>query len=149
LIQERGSPDRAEKILAAKMEKKEKIMGFGHRVYKVYDPRAKILKGYAEYVTKKNGQENLFRTATKIEELMVNKLGEKGIFPNVDFYSGILYYSIGFPTNVFTPIFAVGRISGWVARSYEYVQNNRIFRPRSKYTGEKAPRRYVPINERN
>ncbi|MCL5802878.1 MAG: citrate synthase/methylcitrate synthase, partial [Candidatus Thermoplasmatota archaeon] len=149
LIQEIGSPDRAEKILAAKMEKKEKIMGFGHRVYKVYDPRAKILKGYAEYVTKKNGQENLFRTATKIEELMVNKLGEKGIFPNVDFYSGILYYSIGFPTNVFTPIFAVGRISGWVARSYEYVQNNRIFRPRSKYTGEKAPRRYVPINERN
>ena len=148
LIQEIGTPDKAEKILAEKMAKKEKIMGFGHRVYKVYDPRAKILKGYAEYVTKKNGQENLFKTATKIEELMVNKLGEKGIFPNVDFYSGILYYSIGFPSNVFTPIFAVGRISGWVARSYEYVQNNRIFRPRSKYTGEKAPRRYVPINER-
>ena len=127
---------------------KEKIMGFGHRVYKVYDPRAKILKKFVETVTKKNGQENLFLTAEKIENIMAQTLGSKGIFPNVDFYSGLLYYSVGFDPSIFTPIFAVGRISGWTARSLEYLSDNKIFRPRGMYVGNRGPKEFIPIDDR-
>lgn len=148
LIRRVGTPENAEKVLSEMMVNKEKIMGFGHRVYKVYDPRAKILKGYAEYITTKNNEQNLFKTANKIEELMVSKLGEKGIFPNVDFYSGMLYASMGFSADIFTPMFALGRISGWTARALEYLQNNRIYRPKATYIGEEGPKNYVPINER-
>ncbi|MGP6239294.1 citrate/2-methylcitrate synthase [Cuniculiplasma sp. SKW4] len=147
LIQTVGSPENAEKVLGDMIARKEKIMGFGHRVYKVYDPRAKILKQYAQYITEKNNK-NLFLTASKIEELMINKFGSKGIFPNVDFYSGMVYSALGFKTEIFTPIFAVGRISGWVARSLEYIQDNKLFRPKAKYVGETGPLKYKPINER-
>jgi citrate synthase len=147
MIQSIGSPEAAEDKLKEMMERKEKIMGFGHRVYKVYDPRAKILKQYADYITQKNDR-NLYLTANKIEELMINKLGSKGIFPNVDFYSGMVYNALGFKTEIFTPIFAVGRISGWVARSLEYAADNKLFRPKALYTGEKGPLKYVPIHER-
>ena len=147
MIQSIGSPEAAEDKLKEMMERKEKIMGFGHRVYKVYDPRAKILKQYADYITQKNDR-NLYLTANKIEELMINKLGSKGIFPNVDFYSGMVYNALGFKTEIFTPIFAVGRISGWVARSLEYASDNKLFRPKALYTGEKGPLKYVPIHER-
>jgi len=148
LILRVGSPENAEKVISEMIENKEKIMGFGHRVYKVYDPRAKILKKFVEVVTKKNGQENLFCTAERIEEIMTQILGSKGIFPNVDFYSGLLYYSVGFSPSIFTPIFAVGRVSGWTARSLEYLKDNKIFRPRGLYVGEKGPRDYVPMDER-
>ena len=147
MIQSIGSPEDAEDKLKEMMERKEKIMGFGHRVYKVYDPRAKILKQYADYITQKNDR-NLYLTANKIEELMINKLGSKGIFPNVDFYSGMVYNALGFKTEIFTPIFAVGRISGWVARSLEYAADNKLFRPKALYTGERGPLKYVPIHER-
>ncbi len=147
MIQSIGSPEAAEEKLKNMMEKKEKIMGFGHRVYKVYDPRAKILKQYADYITQKNDR-NLYLTANRIEELMINKLGSKGIFPNVDFYSGMIYNALGFKTEIFTPIFAVGRISGWAARSLEYAGDNKLFRPKALYTGEKGPLKYVPIHER-
>ena len=130
------------------VDRKEKIMGFGHRVYKVYDPRARILKQFAEQVTKAHGKGELFAAANKIEEVMISKLGSKGIFPNVDFYSGLMYYSIGFNPEIFTPIFAVSRASGWVSRSLEYVRDNRLFRPKALYVGEKGPRKYTPINER-
>ncbi len=149
LIEKVGSPENADKVIGKMIENKEKIMGFGHRVYKVYDPRAKILKEYAHEVTSMNGKEELFHTANKIEEVMISKLGNKGIFPNVDFYSGMLYSSIGFSREVFTPIFAVGRISGWVARSLEYVRENRLFRPKALYGGTKELLKYVPINERD
>ena len=148
LIEKVGSPENAEKVIGSMIEKKEKIMGFGHRVYKVYDPRAKILKEYAHEVTSMNGKEELFHTANKIEETMIAKLGSKGIFPNVDFYSGMLYSSIGFSREVFTPIFAVGRISGWVARSLEYVNDNRLFRPKALYSGTKELLKYVQIDDR-
>ena len=147
MIQSIGSPEDAEDKLKEMMGRKEKIMGFGHRVYKVYDPRAKILKQYADYITQKNDR-NLYLTANKIEELMINKLGSKGIFPNVDFYSGMVYNALGFKTEIFTPIFAVGRISGWVARSLEYAADNKLFRPKALYTGERGPLKYVPIHER-
>ena len=149
LIEKVGSPENADRVIGKMIENKEKIMGFGHRVYKVYDPRAKILKEYAHEVTSMNGKEQLFHTANKIEDVMISKLGSKGIFPNVDFYSGMLYSSIGFSREVFTPIFAVGRISGWVARSLEYVRDNRLFRPKALYSGTKELLKYVPINERN
>ncbi len=148
LIQRVGSPENAEKVIGNMVEHKEKIMGFGHRVYKVYDPRAKILKQFAEKVTTAHGKQELFQAANKIEEVMISKLGSKGIFPNVDFYSGLLYYSIGFDPEIFTPIFAVSRASGWVSRSLEYVRDNRLFRPKAVYVGEKGPKRYIPINER-
>ena len=149
LIQKVGTPENAENVIGGMIERKEKIMGFGHRVYKVYDPRAKILKQFAEQITKANGKETLFRTAIRIEEVMISKLGSKGIFPNVDFYSGLMYYSIGFDPEIFTPIFAVSRASGWVARALEYVRDNRLFRPKALYVGEKGPRKYTPINERD
>lgn len=148
LIQRVGTPANADKVIGEMVEKKEKIMGFGHRVYKVYDPRAKILKQFAEQVTTAHGKQELFQAANKIEEAMISRLGSKGIFPNVDFYSGLLYYSIGFNPEIFTPIFAVSRTSGWVARSLEYVKDNRLFRPKALYVGENGPRKYVPINER-
>lgn len=148
LIMKVGNPENAPSILSDMMQKKEKIMGFGHRVYKVYDPRATILKRYAEYVAEKNDKMGLFDTAKSIEEYMVDRLGEKGIFPNVDFYSGLIYYSMGFPIDIFTPIFAVGRISGWVSRSLEYLANNRLFRPKAVYVGEHGPLPYIPLNER-
>ncbi|MCW6169030.1 MAG: citrate/2-methylcitrate synthase [Thermoplasmatales archaeon] len=148
LIQRVGNPENAEKVISNMIASKEKIMGFGHRVYKVYDPRAKILKKFVETVTTKNGQENLFQTAERIENIMTQTLGSKGIFPNVDFYSGLLYYSVGFDPSIFTPIFAVGRISGWTARSLEYLSDNKIFRPRGLYVGNKGPKEFVPIDDR-
>lgn len=148
LIQKVGTPSNAEKVIGEMIENKEKIMGFGHRVYKVYDPRARILKQFAEQVTTAHGKQELFQAANRIEEVMISKLGSKGIFPNVDFYSGLLYYSIGFNPEIFTPIFAVSRTSGWVARSLEYVRDNRLFRPKALYVGENGPKKYRPMNER-
>lgn len=141
------TPEKVESKLREMTDKGERVMGFGHRVYKVYDPRAKILKRYAEYFGNRR-KDNLFEVAKKTEELMINKYGERGIFPNVDFYSGIVYDSMGFSTDIFTPIFAVARISGWAARTLEYIQNNRLFRPKAKYTGEIGPLKYIPMQDR-
>ncbi|MCL4343082.1 MAG: citrate synthase/methylcitrate synthase [Candidatus Thermoplasmatota archaeon] len=149
LIMEVGKPENVEEVIGGKLEKKEKIMGFGHRVYKVYDPRARILKGFAREVTARNGKGQLFDTAQKIEDVMISKLGTKGIFPNVDFYSGMVYDSLGFHPDMFTSLFAASRTSGWVARSLEYVSDNKLFRPRSSYVGERGPLAYIPIEKRN
>lgn len=126
---------------------KKKIMGFGHRVYKAYDPRAKILGKYSEEVTEKKGMGHLYRIAKRIEEEVIAAYGEKGIFPNVDFYSGTIYYAFGIEPAMFTPIFAVSRVAGWCARVLEYLPINRIFRPRAKYVGA-LEAEYVPIDER-
>ncbi len=148
LIRKVGSPGNAESVIGKMIENKEKIMGFGHRVYKVYDPRAKILKEYAKYVAEKNNTLELFGAAQKIEDVMISKLGGKGIFPNVDFYSGMIYFSMGFQPEIFTPIFALGRTSGWVARALEYLSDNRLFRPKARYVGETELKKYIPISER-
>ncbi len=147
-IKKVGSPDNAEKVIGDMLARKEKVMGFGHRVYKVYDPRARILKEFARSITKKSGKDNLFATAEAMEKAMINKVGGKGVFPNVDFYSGMVYESLGFQDNIFTPIFAVSRASGWIARSLEYLADNRLFRPKAKYTGETGPREYIPLDKR-
>ena len=126
---------------------KKKIMGFGHRVYKAYDPRAKILGKFSQEVTEKKGIGQLYRMAKRIEEEVIAAYGEKGIFPNVDFYSGTIYYAFGIEPAMFTPIFAVSRISGWCARVLEYFRDNRIFRPRAMYVGPRELT-YVPMDQR-
>ncbi len=129
------------------IKNKVKIMGFGHRIYKVYDPRAKIFKQYAERICRQAGKEDLYRIAEVVEREVVSAYGSKGIFPNVDFYSGLIYHSLGIDTWLFTPIFAVSRVAGWVARILEYLPNNRIFRPRAVYTGP-TNLKYISIDER-
>jgi citrate synthase len=137
MLREIGSADKVDSWYAAAQKNKKKIMGFGHRVYKAYDPRARILRPLAERLALKNKTAApMLRTAEALEQKVISALGrQKGIFPNVDFYSGIVYDSLSIPSDLFTPIFAVSRVSGWTARVMEYLQNNRIFRPRAVYTG--------------
>jgi len=127
--------------------KKKKLMGFGHRVYKAYDPRAKVLGEYSQEITEKKGMGHLYKIANTIEKEVIKAYGEKGIFPNVDFYSGTIYYALGIDVPMFTPIFAVSRVAGWVARVLEYLPQNRIFRPRAVYIGA-LEADYVPIGKR-
>lgn len=148
-LEEIGSPAGVESWFARARQSKRKVMGFGHRVYKAYDPRARILGPLAQLLSRRDPEiESLYKTATKLDALVCSQLGaEKKIFPNVDFYSGIVYRALGIETAMFTPIFAVSRISGWTARALEYLVDNRIFRPRAIYTG--PPRvEYVPIERR-
>ncbi len=135
---------------AKKLSKKEKIMGFGHRVYKAYDPRARVLGPLAKYMSKENEQgRKLFKIAQALEKEVVFTLGkEKRIFPNVDFYSGIVYACMGIPPELFTPIFAVSRVAGWTSRVQEYMRKNRIFRPRAMYVGP-FDKEFVPLEKRS
>ncbi|MEM8676369.1 MAG: citrate synthase [Cyanobacteria bacterium P01_G01_bin.67] len=126
---------------------KQKIMGFGHRVYKVKDPRAKILQGLAEELFAQTGHDHYYDLALELERIIELKLGHKGIYPNVDFYSGLVYRKLGIPSDLFTPIFAIARVAGWLAHWKEQLAVNRIFRPTQIYTGEhNAP--YIPMAER-
>jgi len=145
-----GSPRNVAGWYQAARARKEKIMGFGHRVYKAYDPRARILAPLAEALAEKNPDVlPLFRTARALEKRVVADLGrQKGIFPNVDFYSGLVYSCLGIRPEFFTAVFALSRVSGWTARVLEYLRENRIFRPRAMYVGP-FDLRYVPIHERD
>jgi len=130
-------------------ETKRKVMGFGHRVYKAYDPRARIFGPIARLMAEKNPAiRGLYETAAELEKVVCGELGaEKKIFPNVDFYSGLIYKALGVETAMFTPIFAVSRIAGWTARALEYLADNRLFRPRAVYIGP-IKAEYVPIEKR-
>jgi len=141
-----GGPENVENYINEAMKEKKKIMGFGHRVYKALDPRARILKKYARDLTDKR-DEVLFKTALKVEEVMEKKFGPKGIYPNVDFYSGFVYRALRIPTDLFTSIFALARSAGWIAHILEYRESNRIFRPRGIYNGP-INVKYIPIEER-
>jgi len=148
-LEEIGNPENVEKWFQHARETKRKVMGFGHRVYKAYDPRARILGPLAQLLSHRDPDiENLYKIAVKLDGLVCTQLGsEKKVFPNVDFYSGIVYRALGIETAMFTPIFAVSRVSGWTARALEYLGDNRIFRPRALYTG--PPRvEYVPLEKR-
>jgi len=131
------------------LKNKRKVMGFGHRVYKAYDPRARVLGPLSKLLAQNNpDMKRYFDIATKLEKEVVRTLGrEKRIFPNVDFFSGIVYRSMGISPEMFTPTFALARVAGWTARILEYLKNNRIFRPRSIYTGS-FNRQYTPIEDR-
>ena len=130
-------------------KKKQKIMGFGHRVYKAYDPRGRILGPLVWYLVQGNAEAlKLYRIAEALEKEVIATLGkEKKIFPNVDYYSGLAYNALGIPPEFFTVMFAVSRVAGWTARIEEYLLNNRIFRPRAMYVGP-ARKPYVPVKQR-
>lgn len=144
MLERIGSLDKVESWLNDALERKEKIMGFGHRVYKNGDPRAKILKGMSKELCTEVGKPHLFEMSVKMDQLLNEK---KGLLPNVDFYSASLYHSLGVATDLFTPIFAVSRVSGWLAHVMEQRRKNRLIRPRSVYVGE-AGRKWNPVSER-
>jgi citrate synthase len=148
-LQEIGTPYRVPSWYREARNSGRKIAGFGHRVYKTYDPRARVLAPLAALMaTSHFGCSRLFSIAKRLEGEVVSDLGEgKRVFPNVDFYSGIVYDAIGVPEDLYTVIFAVSRVSGWTARVMEYLDNNRIFRPRALYVGD-FDREYVPLENR-
>jgi citrate synthase len=144
MLTEIGSLENVEVYVRGKMANKEKIMGFGHRVYREGDPRAKHLKVMSEKLTHLTGQPEWYEMSIEIEKIVT---GEKDLPPNVDFYSASMYHSLGIDHDLFTPIFAVSRVSGWLAHILEQYENNRLIRPRAEYTGP-GMQVYVPIEER-
>ncbi|MDY7005543.1 MAG: citrate synthase [Cyanobacteriota bacterium] len=147
MLSEIGSIENVRPYLEKCLETKAKIMGFGHRVYKVKDPRAIILQELAEKLFDKFGYDKYYEIALEMEKAVEEKLGHKGIYPNVDFYSGLVYRKLGIPSDLFTPIFAIARVAGWLAHWKEQLTENRIFRPTQIYTGEHNIS-YTPIQER-
>lgn len=147
-LREIGSVEAAPEFVEQMVRDKKKVMGFGHRVYKAKDPRAKILEGMSEELGKRMGDSKWFEMSRAVEATFQPKVADKGIFPNVDFYSASAYHVMGIPDNLFTPIFACSRVVGWTAHLLEQYANNRIFRPDSDYVGEKGLK-WQPIEERS
>jgi citrate synthase len=135
-------------FIEEKLARKERIMGMGHRVYKVKDPRAIILQKLAEELFERHGHDKYYDIALEVERVCAELLGPKGIYPNVDFYSGLVYAKLGIPEDLFTPVFAIARVAGWLAHWREQLADNRLFRPTQVYTG-KRQQRYIPISERS
>lgn len=131
-----GTADRIDPYVDNCIANRQKIMGFGHRVYKVKDPRAVILQKLAQDMFEEQGGTPHYELALKLEAAVEERLGHKGIYPNVDFYSGLIYQHLGIPSDLFTPIFAMARVAGWLAHWKEQLGENRIFRPTQIYTGE-------------
>ncbi|MBU9672982.1 citrate synthase [Planococcus sp. CP5-4] len=144
MLTEIGSVDQVEPIINEKLANKEKIMGFGHRVYQQGDPRAKHLREMSQKLTELRGESKWYDMSVKIEELVTNA---KPLPPNVDFYSASVYHSLNIEHDLFTPIFAVSRASGWLAHILEQYSNNRLIRPRAEYIGP-GMQTYVPVEER-
>lgn len=149
MLNEIGSPENVRPWLDKQLANKAKIWGMGHREYKVKDPRATILQKLMMDLMKHRGGKisPMFETAVALEAACEERLAEKGVWANVDFYSGILYSEMGIPTDQFTSIFAIARCAGWLAHWREQLKDNRIFRPTQVYTGEQE-RDYVPIEQR-
>ncbi len=146
LAQEIGDPARAEAFIAQKREHGEKIMGFGHRVYRVEDPRARHMREWARELGGKLGQPKWFRILTAIQEAMA-PLAEHGVNVNVDFYAGAVYYLLDIPEDVFVPMFAIGRMPGWIAQVLEQWEDNTLIRPLLQYEGP-LNLEYVPLERR-
>src|SRR5580765_2152444 len=144
MLIEIGDVDKVDGWLDKALEDKRKIMGIGHAVYKTEDPRATWLRRYSKQMADKTGETKWFEMSQKIEKIMHDK---KGMFPNVDFYSASTYYLMGIPLDLYTPIFAVSRISGWTGHILEQYANNKLIRPRAEYIGQRD-RKYTPIAER-
>ncbi len=136
-----------EPFIMGRLQRKERIMGFGHRVYKTIDPRATFLKTFSKQIATDTGNLKLYEMSSQIEAIMAREVGGKGIYPNVDFYSATTYHSIGLRLDLFTPMFAMSRISGWSGHILEQLDGNRLFRPAAKYVGPHAAK-YVPIAQR-
>jgi citrate synthase len=137
--------ERAEEFVRGKLARKEKISGFGHRVYRTEDPRATHLRRFSKSLGEKAGMPQWYAMSERIEALVK---GEKGLYPNVDFYSASMFYALGIPIDLYTPIFAVSRISGWTAHVLEQYANNRLIRPRTDYIGPAYPQQFLALDQR-
>jgi citrate synthase len=147
MLNEIPSLDAVEAYVKDKLARKDKIMGFGHRVYKAYDPRARHLQALARQLASDTGNLALYEKSKRIEEIMEHEVAAKGIYPNVDFYSATTYHCIGLPLDLFTPMFVLSRIGGWSGHVIEQLAENRLYRPAAQYIGaHDAP--YVPIEQR-
>ena len=142
---ETASGDRIDDFVKGKFARKAKIPGFGHRVYKTEDPRATHLRLMSRDIGRRAGHPAWWEMSQRIEALVKS---EKKLYPNVDFYSASMYYTLGIPIDLYTPIFAVSRMSGWTAHILEQYANNRLIRPRADYTGPEYPQRFVPLEQR-
>jgi 2-methylcitrate synthase len=145
MLLEIGSLDRVDDYIHSKLAAKEKIMGFGHRVYHTEDPRATHLRQMSKTLAESSGETRWYDMSRRIEK-MINE--EKKLNSNVDFYSASVYYMLGIPPDLFTAIFAVSRVSGWTAHVLEQYENNRLIRPRAEYIGPEYPQPYVPVEAR-
>jgi citrate synthase len=147
MLEQIGSVENVRPFVEKCVANKDKIMGFGHRVYKVKDPRATILQRLAEQLFENFGRDDYYDIAVELEQVVEEKLGHKGIYANVDFYSGLVYRKMGIPIDLFTPVFAIARVAGWLAHWKEQLEANRIYRPTQIYTGTHgAP--YIAIEDR-
>jgi citrate synthase len=147
MLDQIGSVDEVDSWLDRAIAQKQKIMGFGHREYRVKDPRAVILQGLAEELFQRFGHDSMYDVARRLEAVAADRLGPKGIYPNVDFYSGLVYRKLCIPRDLFTPIFAIARTAGWLAHWREQLGANRIYRPSQIYTGS-LERAWVPLEQR-
>jgi citrate synthase len=145
MLQEIGSLEGVDRWVEEALAQKKKIMGIGHRVYKVLDPRAPHLKAMAIKLSEQLGEAKWIQMSERIAAIMKDR---KGLNANVDFYSATVYYSLGIPTDLFTPIFAISRMSGWTAHILEQLGDNRLFRPLSEYVGPEVGKKVVPIEQR-
>jgi citrate synthase len=141
------SPQAIRRWAEDRLARKAKIVGFGHREYKVKDPRATILQGLARQLFDELGPTPHYDVALELERQMEQLVAQKGIYPNVDYYSGIVYQKMGIPTDLFTPVFAIARVAGWLAHLLEQLEDNRIFRPNQIWSGV-ADRPFEPIEQR-
>ncbi|MBV8483583.1 MAG: citrate synthase [Verrucomicrobia bacterium] len=145
MLQEIGDPKNVDAYVEKNLAEKKRIMGIGHRVYKVLDPRAPHLQRMAVELSSELGEAKWIAMSERIAAIMKEK---KGLYANVDFYSATVYYSLGIPTDLFTPVFAISRTAGWTAHVLEQLSDNRLYRPLSKYVGETVGRKFVPIDQR-
>jgi len=145
MLQEIGEPENVDAYVEKTLAEKKRIMGIGHRVYKVLDPRAPHLQRMAVELSRELGEPKWIAMSERIAQLMKEK---KGLYANVDFYSATVYYSLGIPTDLFTPIFAISRTAGWTAHVLEQLSDNRLYRPLSEYIGDPVGRKFVPIDQR-
>ena len=143
-IKQLGGKEKANDYIVEKLRSKQKVMGFGHRVYKTEDPRATVLRRLAQELAEKTGDESNFEISQEIEKAVMD---EKGIYPNVDFYAASVYGYLQIPTDLFTPIFACSRVSGWTAHVREQYADNRLIRPDHGYVGPE-PRSWLPLSQR-
>jgi 2-methylcitrate synthase len=147
MLNEIPSVDDVEQYIMGKIERKEKIMGFGHRVYKAKDPRATDLQSLAKQLAEETGNADLYAKSNAIEKIMERELASRGIYPNVDFYSATTYFCIGLKLDLFTPMFALSRLGGWSGHIIEQLSDNRLFRPKAQYVGPHGVE-YTPVGER-
>jgi citrate synthase len=146
MLQKIGDLENVDRYIEEQLAEKKKIMGIGHRVYKTLDPRAPHLRDMAIKLSEKLGEPKWIKMSERIAELMKEK---KNLNANVDFYSATVYYTLGIPTDLFTPVFAIARTSGWCAHILEQLEDNRLFRPLSEYVGEPVGKKVVPIDQRS